>query len=135
MLKQRVALIAGGCSAIVGVGWAVAPHELPSVTGDPGASPLPPGGELFAGPEVTNAKGRFQVEIVVVDGMVTDIRPVQAGTTSAESVLVNGRALPELERRMLDAQTWDVEYVSGASYTSPGIVESAKGAFGLAGLG
>lgn len=135
MRKERIALIAGGCSVIVGVGWVVAPHELPTAIADGAGSPLPPGGKLFAGPEVTNLKGRFQVEIVVVDGTVTDIRPVQAGTTAAESVLVNGRALPELELRMLDAQTWDVEYVSGASYTSPGIVESAKGAFGLAGLG
>jgi uncharacterized protein with FMN-binding domain len=83
---------------------------------------------------VTNLKGAYQVAIVVVDGKVIDVRPLQAGTTAADSVRVNQSALPELERRMLDAQSWDVEYVSGASYTSPAIVESAKGAFQLAGL-
>jgi hypothetical protein len=134
MRKQRVAMIAGSCSAIIGVGWTVSPKDLNKGETGPSDTDLPPGGELFTGPEVRNLKGPYQVAIVVVDGVVTDVRPLQAGTTDAESVRVNTSALPELERRMLDAQSWDVEYVSGASYTSPAIVESAKGAFQQAGL-
>jgi uncharacterized protein with FMN-binding domain len=134
MRKQRIAMIAGGCSAIIGVGWVVSPKELAKLDLGANATDAPAGGEVFTGPEVSNLKGTYQVAIVVVDGAVTDVRPLQAGTTDEVSVRVNEQALPELERRMLDAQSWDVEYVSGASYTSPAIVESAKGAFQQAGL-
>lgn len=134
MRKERIAMIAGSCSVVIGVGWVVSPKGIAKLDIEAGAAELPPGGELFIGPEVRNLKGAYQVAIVF-DGVVTDIRPLQAGTTASDSVFVNTTALPELERRMLDAQNWDVEYVSGASFTSPAIVESAKGAFQQAGLG
>jgi uncharacterized protein with FMN-binding domain len=134
MRKQRIAMIAGSCSLIIGVGWAVSPKELAKLAAEPNSTDAPAGSEVFTGPEVSNLKGTYQVAIVVADGVVTDVRPLQAGTTAADSVRVNQSALPELERRMLDAQSWDVDYVSGASYTSPAIVESAKGAFQQAGL-
>lgn len=135
MRRQRVAIIAVSCSAIVGAGWVASPKELATLEAEPDTTDAPPEGEVFTGPEVSNLKGTYQVAIIVADGVVTDIHPLQAGTTAADSVRVNQSALPELERRMLEAQTWDVEYVSGASFTSPAIVESARGAFDQAGLG
>ena len=117
------------------MGWVFAPRELPTVVADPGADGAPQAGNCSPGPPVSNIKGTYQVAIVVVDGVVIEVRPLQAGTSAATSVLVNENALPTLEKRMLDAQSWDVQYVSGASFTSPAIVESAKGAFQQAGLG
>lgn len=89
----------------------------------------------FTGPPVHNTKGTFQLEIVVADGVVTDVVFLTAGTETPQSRAVNFRALPILEERILDAQSWNVAYVSGASFTSPAIVESARGAFASAGLG
>ncbi len=133
MRSSRVAIVAGGCAAIVGVGWAFAPRTIPEVTMS-GAS-APGGGQVFDGPVVTNLRGAFQVEIVVTDGAVTEVRPLRAGTNDIGSRLINQNSLPELEKRMIAAQSWDVGYVSGASYTSEGITASAKEAFAKAGLG
>jgi len=128
-----VLVIAGGCAAIVSTGWAFAPRTLPDVTMTGGTAA--PGSQVIDGPVITNLRGTFQVEIVVVDGKVTEVRPLRAGTNDIGSRLINQNALPELTTRMVDAQTWDVQYVSGASYTSQGITASAKEAFAKAGLG
>jgi len=133
MRAQRVVIVAGGCAAILGTGWLVAPRDLPTVTTTGGGAGA--GAATFDGPAIQNPRGVFQVEIVVKGGKVTEVRPLQAGTGDAESRFINSEALPALQKRILDAQTWDVQYVSGASFTSPGIVESAKGAFKKAGLG
>ena len=86
------------------------------------------------GPVVTNVRGDYQARITVVDGVVTEVEAVVAGTSAPESVSVNAFAIPELRQRVLDAQSWDVEAVSGASFTSPAFIESLQGAFAEAGL-
>ena len=90
--------------------------------------------EPFDGPVVTNVRGDYQVRLLVEGGVVVDVEFPVAGTSASESRRVNADALPVLEERILAAQSWDVEYVSGASYTSPAMVESARGAFEAAGL-
>lgn len=90
--------------------------------------------ETFDGPPISNARGTYQARITVVNGEVVDVAAVVAGTSAAESQLINERAIPEFRERVLAAQTWDVEAVSGASFTSPAFIESLQGAFGDAGL-
>ena len=91
-------------------------------------------GLSFAGPAVTNERGTYQAQITVADGVVTDVVALQAGTTAAQSQAVNSMAIPMFKERVLEAQTWDVEAVSGASFTSPAFLESLQGAFQEAGL-
>lgn len=86
------------------------------------------------GPVVNNARGDFQARITVKDGVVTDVRALAAGTEDAQSIKINATAIPELSARVLAAQSADVEAVSGASFSSPGFLESVAGAFAQAGL-
>ncbi|WP_062522880.1 FMN-binding protein [Demequina silvatica] len=208
MRTSRAVVVAGGCAAILGAGWSVAPKELPTLdlvapsspepsvtasgsaapsataepeptpsitcepddsgddedddkdlsedddcaisTPEPAASetaadPAPsatataapdpaPASSTHDGPVVTNARGDYQARITVVDGEVTDVQAIVAGTQDAESITINARAIPELRDKVLAAQTWDVEAVSGASFTSPAFTESLRGAFEDAGL-
>ena len=90
--------------------------------------------DTFVGPRVTNSKGGYQAQLVVEDGEITDVQFLEAGTAAAESQRVNGFALPEIRERVLEAQTYDVDHVSGASFTSPAMLESIEGAFAEAGL-
>jgi len=150
MRASRMAIVVGGCAVIVGAGFAAAPQPfVPVPTADPtGAAPDPtgaapgeptggaeqPGAQTFDGPPISNARGTYQAQITVVDGVVTDVVALEAGTSAPESVSVNARAIPIFEERVLEAQTWDVEAVSGASFTSPAFIESLQGAFEQAGL-
>lgn len=109
-------------------------------TGGDGGAPAPgasAGGVMdgtYPGPVVTNIRGDYQLQIVVADSVVTDVQFLTAGTEAAQSKQVNAMALPVLREEILEAQDWDVDYVSGASHTSPAMVESAQGAFDDAGL-
>ncbi len=146
MRTSRAVVVVGGCVAIVSAGWAAAPKEVPTLDlADPSAAPsADPGAtagvgdgasaEVIDGPVVTNLRGDFQARITVEDGVVTSVEALAAGTQDAQSVQINARAIPELTTRVLEAQTWDVDHVSGASYTSPGFLESVQGAFADAGL-
>ncbi|MDN4483741.1 FMN-binding protein [Demequina lignilytica] len=153
MRASRAVMVAGGCVAIVGAGWAASPKELPDLdlaepdgaaTADPTAEPTADptstadadAGDAVVvdGPVVTNVRGDYQARITVVDGTVTAVEALAAGTQDAQSVRINATAVPELAARVLAAQTWDVDHVSGASFTSPGFLESVEGAFDAAGL-
>ena len=114
---------------------APAPMPKPQPAEPAPAEPDPaPASSTVDGPVVTNARGEFQARIVVVDGAITDVQAVRAGTQEARSIQINAEAIPELRSRVLQAQTWDVAHVSGASYTSPGFLESVRGALAKAGL-
>lgn len=126
-------MVAAGCGAILGAGFVFAPRQLPTVTTTTAAATA--GTTTFDGTVVSNRRGTFQVELVVTAGRVTQVRPILAGSGDAESTFINSRALPELESRILAAQSWKVAYVSGASETSDGILKSAQAAFQKAGLG
>lgn len=88
----------------------------------------------FDGVAVKTRYGTFQAEVVVSDGTVTSVTMLQAGLNDHESSRINQRAIPTLTQRVLDAQTWNVQGVSGASYTSQGVLTSVKDALSQAGL-
>ncbi len=148
----------GACVAIVAGGVAAAPDGGDDADGGATAagssgegnqegggtsqaSPSPSGADAasgvsgtFDGPVVTNIRGDYQVRLTFDNGVLTAVDYPVAGTDAAESRRINQQALPELTEEFLEEQTWDVEYVSGASYTSPAMVESAEAAFEDAGL-
>jgi uncharacterized protein with FMN-binding domain len=140
MRGGQIAVIVGGCAVLVTAGFAAAPPLKPA--SDPVASPdptsepgdTPSGAQTFDGPPISNARGTYQAQITVVDGVVTDVIALEAGTSAPESVQVNTMAIPQLKAEVLEAQTWDVEAISGASFTSPAFIESLQGAFADAGL-
>jgi uncharacterized protein with FMN-binding domain len=135
MRTSHKLVIGGGCAAIVAVGFAAAPPLSVSsgeVTAEPSATAS--GAETLAGPAVSTARGRYQAQITVVDGKVTDVIALQAGTQDPNSIAVNSMAIPAFRAEVLEAQTWDVAAVSGASFTSPAFIESLEGAFEAAGL-
>ncbi|MFW2513632.1 FMN-binding protein [Demequina sp. SO4-13] len=141
MRTSRAVMVGGASAVILTAGWVAAPSAIEDPVGDRvGADAAGPGGDESSstitvdGPVVTNIRGDYQVRLHVVDGEVVDVEFPVAGTDAAESRQVNAMALPELEERILEAQSGDVEYVSGASYTSPAITESAAAAFADAGL-
>ncbi|MBC7297631.1 MAG: hypothetical protein H5T82_01905 [Demequina sp.] len=83
---------------------------------------------VYVGPRVENIKGGYQAQVTIKDGVITAVEPVEAGTSDPESLRVNAFAVPTIVERVLQAQSADVEFVSGSSYTSPAFIESIAGA-------
>jgi len=151
MKTSRKLMVGGAAVVILGAGFANAPEaavlnlaepdptDQPADMGDgAGSAPDASAGVAvdgtYPGPVISNIRGDYQLQIVVAGGVVTDVQFLAAGTEAAQSVSVNAAALPILRERILEAQDWDVDYVSGSSFSSPAMVESAQGAFDDAGL-
>lgn len=116
--------------------WAGASASLLAACSSPGTGETAavPTGDVeyqdgvYVGPRVENIKGGYQAQVTIEDGVITAVEPIEAGTSDPESLRVNAFAVPTIVERVLEAQSADVEYVSGSSYTSPAFIESIAGA-------
>jgi uncharacterized protein with FMN-binding domain len=86
------------------------------------------------GPSVDTRWGPVQVQISVANGAVTDVAVVDYPSGNGRDRQINARALPVLVKETLDAQSADIDMVSGATVTSEGYLESLQGALDQAGL-
>jgi uncharacterized protein with FMN-binding domain len=91
-------------------------------------------GDTVTGPSVDTRWGPVQVQITVDGGTVTDVTVVDYPDGNGKDREINARALPELIQETLDAQSGDIDMVSGATVTSEGYVESLQGALDQVGL-
>lgn len=89
----------------------------------------------FDGSPVGTRYGTFQVEAVINSGKITDIKMLQSGANDPTSRQITDYALPLLINAVMQQQTWNVGYVSGASYSTQGFESSLKDALSQAGLG
>ena len=78
--------------------------------------------------------GPVQVQITVANGEITDVTVVEYPTGNGKDRQINARAIPLLVQETLDAQSADIDMVSGATVTSDGYVESLQAALDEAGL-
>ena len=123
---------------------AATPHSsaTPSAATTPNASASPPASSSAAAPSATSglADGTFtgsatntrygpvQVQITVTGGKIVDVQAVEYPTDNSRDRQINERAIPQLVSETLDAQSADIHFVSGASYTSQGYLDSLQSA-------
>ncbi|WP_291380102.1 hypothetical protein [Demequina sp.] len=109
---------------------AAADSTSDAATSDPVAAPADVTYEdgVYVGPRIENIKGGYQAQVTIENGVITAVDPVEAGTSDPESLKVNAFAVPTIVERVLEAQSADVEFVSGSSFTSPAFIESIAGA-------
>jgi uncharacterized protein with FMN-binding domain len=88
----------------------------------------------FDGASIGTRYGKYQAEITVTAGKVTNISMLKSGSSDGTSQQISGYALPQLISAVLQQQTAKVNYVSGASYTSQGFTASVQDAMTQAGL-
>jgi uncharacterized protein with FMN-binding domain len=78
--------------------------------------------------------GPVQVAITVEDGKVTKVTVLQQPDGNQRDQEINDYALPILEQEAVEAQSADIDMVSGATVTSDGYLQSLQGALDQAGL-
>jgi uncharacterized protein with FMN-binding domain len=78
--------------------------------------------------------GPVQVELTVSGGRVTGVQVVQYPSGNPQDDQINGYALPVLIQETLDAQSANIDMVSGATVTSVGYQQSLQSALDQAGL-
>jgi hypothetical protein len=86
------------------------------------------------GPAVDTRWGPVQVQISVDGGAITGVTVVDYPHGNGKDRQINARAVPLLVQETIDAQSADVDMISGATVTSEGYVDSLQGALDEAGL-
>src|SRR5450759_701207 len=96
----------------------------PSATTAPSPSPSPsPSGPAaingtFTGSDVPNRFGDVVVRVVISSGHISDVQAVTLPTDRAESAYISSVVGPMLRTEVLQAQSANIDIISGATYTS-----------------
>src|SRR3954454_15951889 len=108
--------------------------SAPAVAGSSGSSgaaagAAPPAAAASAAGTYTGASvmtrwGAVQVEITVADGKITAVQAVEYPQGNARDRQINAYALPVLAQEATQAQSAQIDAVSGATVTSDGYIQS-----------
>jgi uncharacterized protein with FMN-binding domain len=72
--------------------------------------------------------GDVQVRVIVNNGRITDVRPLQMPFDRQRSAEITQAAAPLLHDEVLQAQSAQIDLVSGATYTSDAYQQSLQAA-------
>jgi uncharacterized protein with FMN-binding domain len=96
---------------------AVPALALAATVAAPAANALAATKHTYKGPTESYRWGTVQVSIVVKSKKITNVKTVYVPHTG-RSQFIEDRAVPLLKTEVLQAQSGDIEYVSGATDTS-----------------
>jgi uncharacterized protein with FMN-binding domain len=124
---------------------AVAPATTPSsgatpsrdATASPGTTASSGGTKVtktYTGSTAGTRWGDVQVTITVSGGKITDVQVPVYPNGNGRDQEINAYALPTLTQETLQAQSADIQTVSGATVTSDGYLQSLQSALDAAGL-
>lgn len=83
--------------------------------------------QKYKGPSVDMRWGPVQVTIYVKSKKITDVK-TSAPTERPRSAFINDQAVPMLREEVLQAQSAEIDEISGATMTSDAFVESLQAA-------
>jgi uncharacterized protein with FMN-binding domain len=107
---------------------ATSPTRTTPTRPTPTAGATPGATRQVDGPIVTTRYGGVQVEIVIKGHQLLDVRALQLPGDRSRSVRISSQAGPLLRSEALQAQSANIQMVSGASYTSAGYQQSLQAA-------
>jgi uncharacterized protein with FMN-binding domain len=82
----------------------------------------------YTGGAANTRYGPVQVQITVSGGVIADVQVIDYPNSNREDQQINGRALPTLVSETTQAQSSQIDMVSGATYTSQGYIASLQSA-------
>jgi uncharacterized protein with FMN-binding domain len=94
----------------------------------------PAGRHSVDGAVVSTRYGDVQVRVTVESSRLVDVQALQLPTDRERSARISDFAAPVLHDEALQAQSANIDIVSGATYTSEGYAESLQAALDRAGI-
>jgi uncharacterized protein with FMN-binding domain len=109
----------------------------PSPSATPSGSPSPSTAVAgsFTGQDVPNRFGDVQVQVIISNGRITDVKALQLPFDRAQSAYISQVAGPMLRTEALQAQSARIDIISGATYTSDSYAQSLETALQKAHMG
>lgn len=110
------------------------PPAVVSGTNASGSTDSASGTTTVAGDVVGTQWGPVQLQLSVSDGTITEVTVLQQPDGNPRDEEINRVALPVLIQETTQAQSADIDMVSGATVTSAGYISSLQSAIDKAGL-
>lgn len=104
-----------------------------SASASSGSGSATTGTKTVTGDTIQTRWGPVQVRVTVKDGRLTEVTAVSYPSDNPRDQEINAYALPRLRSEALQAQSADIDTVSGATYTSDGYRQSLQSALDSAG--
>ena len=101
-------------------------------TGTGGSSAESTTAATYDGASVGTRFGTVQVQVTIQDGKITGVTPLQLTDAERKSAQISSRAAPVLRSEVLQAQSANVQTVSGATVTSEAYLSSLQAALDAA---
>ncbi|WP_141204036.1 FMN-binding protein [Streptomyces griseorubiginosus] len=109
------------------------PAPSGSASASSGSGSATTGTKTVTGDTIQTRWGPVQVRITVKDGRLTEVTAVSYPSDNPRDQEINSYALPRLRSEALQAQSANIDTVSGATYTSEGYRQSLQSALDSAG--
>lgn len=111
------------------------PTETPGSTDTPGVTPAP--GSLYKDGSYTGSVadaqwGVVQVKVTIAQGKITNVQFLQYPSDRSRSVYINSIADPQLTSEAIQAQSANVDIVTGATDSSDAFIQSLTDALSQA---
>jgi uncharacterized protein with FMN-binding domain len=103
-------------------------------TASPASSTAVAATSTVTGDVASTRWGPVQVELTIADGKITDVQVTQYPNGNGRDQQINSYALPILVQETIQAQSAQIDMVSGATVTSEGYLTSLQSALDQAGL-
>ncbi|MET7403639.1 FMN-binding protein [Dactylosporangium sp. NPDC005572] len=116
------------------LGTGTPPAATAGTTSTTGGEGSAGSGTVYAGSVAPTRWGDVQVTITVTDGRITAVDVPVYPDNNGRDRQINARALPILVQETIDAQSADIDTVSGATVTTDGYKESLQAAIDKAQL-
>jgi uncharacterized protein with FMN-binding domain len=100
----------------------------PAPTTSPGTGAAPSGTQVVKGPDVPNQYGDVQVQLTIQGGKVIDVTALQMPVDRSRSAYISQVAAPMLRSEVIQAQSANIDIISGATYTSESYAQSVQAA-------
>ncbi|QUC60733.1 FMN-binding protein [Streptomyces sp. A2-16] len=105
-----------------------APSASAGASASSGTGSATTGTKTVTGDTIQTRWGPVQVRITIKDGKLTEVTAVAYPTDNPRDQEINSYALPRLRSEALQAQSANIDTVSGATYTSDGYRQSLQSA-------
>ena len=108
------------------------PSDSSAPTPTPTPTPSPTGPTYkdgqYTGQDFPNQFGDTQVKVTIAGGRITDVQAVQLPFDRPRSAEISQYASPRLHDEVLQAQSAQIDSLSGATYTSDSYAQSVQSA-------
>ncbi len=106
----------------------------PSSSSTSGSTSAPTGARSALGADVQYQYGELELKVTVTGGRITNVQPVVDNAFDPRSAQINSYAEPQLQSETIEAQSANINGVSGATYTSQAYVQSLQAALDKLGI-